>query len=299
MSKTTKLVKLLTWTLRHGANLLNIPIKNDGYISLNDILKNNKFNFCNKNDIMNIIKNDWNNIYNYKIINDNIYIKSNFGHSLKLPDLCLDLNLPFIIYTSDTIEYKLDINTIFVKNISNLKVIKKYIYFIDTSNYKFYIDNSTDTEFEIRNINELFLNATNSLILQFQDININNIWCCGFVVLDETKSNTIVVKNLKNKYSFPKGCKENKEYMIETSFRELFEETGLKFTDIKFNVNIILTEKQKLNMPEVKYFVGYTQNKSIKFNKRELNDSQWLSISDSLNILNNNRIEILKQALEY
>lgn len=289
------LIKLLTWTLRHGAKILNIPINNNGYICLKDLLKNCKFSCYNKNDVMNIIKN--NNIYNYKLINNDIYIKSNFGHSLKLNNLTLDLNLPFIIYTSDEIETTIKSNNIFVKNISNLQIIKKYIYFINVNCNTFYINNSTDISFEAYNSTNINLDVNNCLILEYNKINVNNIWCCGFVILDTNKNNTIIVKNLKNKYSFPKGCKENKEYMVETALRELFEETGLKFNDITFNTDIILSELQKLNMPEVKYFIGYTNVKTITFNKYELNNSCWVSIDEALKLFNNNRINILKQSL--
>ena len=67
--------------------------------------------------------------------------------------------------------------------------------------------------------------------------------CCGIIVFYDNL--TILVKNEKNFYSFPKGKKEKGETDFETAYRELKEETGIKENEIELINNKYIDEISK------------------------------------------------------
>jgi ADP-ribose pyrophosphatase YjhB (NUDIX family) len=57
----------------------------------------------------------------------------------------------------------------------------------------------------------------------------------GGVIVKDGK--VVVVKQQKGTFSLPKGHLEGNERLIDTAYREIYEETGLKKEDLKLLLN--------------------------------------------------------------
>ena len=125
--------------------------------------------------------------------------------------------------------------------------------------------------------------------------------CCGIIVFYDNL--TILVKNEKNFYSFPKGKREKGETDLETAYRELKEETGIKENEIELINNKYIDEIGKDNKYiSVRYFIGILKNKKkLEFeDPEELLEVSYKTIDDVLSISDDNikkrRKEIIVEA---
>ena len=125
--------------------------------------------------------------------------------------------------------------------------------------------------------------------------------CCGIIVFYDDL--TILVKNEKNFYSFPKGKREKGETDLETAYRELKEETGIKENEIELINNKYIDEISKdSKYISVRYFIGILKNqKKLEFeDPEELLEASYKTIDDVLSISDDNikkrRKEIIVEA---
>lgn len=84
MSKEIQLSKRISWLLRHGAEQEGIPIRADGFVSVNSILEHPKFGRdINLRTLQEIAKKDKKQRYTLRQNIDNLWeIRANQGHSM-------------------------------------------------------------------------------------------------------------------------------------------------------------------------------------------------------------------------
>jgi len=135
--------------------------------------------------------------------------------------------------------------------------------------------------------------------------------CSGIVVLRKFNHEyqTILVKTHKGNYSFPKGKLKKKkgETYLEGAKREMYEETGILFSDLEMKKDgddlVMIEEYSDKGNPSVIYFVGLFKNKSIKFkfDSEELESVEWISVKDALKCdrLKQQRKNVLQEALKF
>ena len=75
-NSNTKISKKISFILRH--NLNTIKHTNEGYVQVNQIIK--KVN-CSLEKIKEVVSSDKKNRYNFKTINNSLYIRANQGHT--------------------------------------------------------------------------------------------------------------------------------------------------------------------------------------------------------------------------
>lgn len=131
----------------------------------------------------------------------------------------------------------------------------------------------------------------------------HKIACAGIIVLSQNDNNyeTIVVKS-KTNYGFPKGKREKGETLMQTAFRELFEETGVSNKNIELFQNVSFDEESIKGNVCVRYFVArFIGNKTdLIFDKDELTEVKWMNVCDAYKILKiKNRDKILFNAVEF
>lgn len=97
----------------------------------------------------------------------------------------------------------------------------------------------------------------------------------GVIILNKLGTRILLVLGkTHNKWSFPKGSKENNESIRECALRELEEETGITKDKIKLT-NQYFIDKEYL------YFIGNLNNEKVKLeikDKREIKKVEWKSI---------------------
>src|SRR5438132_9606462 len=122
--------------------------------------------------------------------------------------------------------------------------------------------------------------------------------CVGIIVVD--KSRTILVRTDRGNYSFPKGGRKKGESDLQTAWRELNEETGLKEENVKLLDNFYLDELSDKGKLSIRYFVGELI-KDIKELKccdpEELEFVGWFEFNDALKLdtLKQQRKDVLKK----
>ena len=84
-SKATQLSKLLSFTLRHGALEMKLPIRSDGYVNLDRILQHNKFKQLNitLSDILEVVETNEKKRFEVTDIEGVKYIRAVQGHTIK------------------------------------------------------------------------------------------------------------------------------------------------------------------------------------------------------------------------
>ena len=104
---------------------------------------------------------------------------------------------------------------------------------------------------------------------------------CGAVVFTKIDNviKYVIIKSSEGFYGFPKGHIENNETEIETAFREIYEETGLK---VVFIDGFKTTDQHPIpNKPNVikhiTYFLATYDNQTINYQKEELSDAELMT----------------------
>jgi 8-oxo-dGTP pyrophosphatase MutT (NUDIX family) len=127
------------------------------------------------------------------------------------------------------------------------------------------------------------------------------IGCAGIILINNDM--TILVKSRRGLFSFPKGKTEPGEDLLETAFREVEEETGIKGTQFDLILDLHIEEHNKKGEPIVRYYVGIMKEivTHFTFNHKELQTVGWYNFNDIFamnNELKDERKDILKQVLK-
>ena len=88
----TQCSKYLSWALRHGLEQLNLVPNSEGYVKLSDLIANSDRNLVQE-EIIKIVEECPKQRFGTKIINGEIYIRANQGHSKSIGDLIESDNL--------------------------------------------------------------------------------------------------------------------------------------------------------------------------------------------------------------
>jgi 8-oxo-dGTP pyrophosphatase MutT (NUDIX family) len=144
--------------------------------------------------------------------------------------------------------------------------------------------------------------------VNFKEIG-NQYNCAGIVLFNDDFTKVILGATKKGHFSFPKGKREKGETVIDTAFRETFEETGISCDHIVINDTLMCEYKIKNGIPSpycsVYYFIGKmtvpTNQVKIQFDEDELVDVKWYGIEDAhkLEGLHERRKYILTYATQY
>jgi len=125
----------------------------------------------------------------------------------------------------------------------------------------------------------------------------------GGLVINLKSGKILVVRDQKNRITFPKGLVEAKEKVINAAVREVKEETGIKNLELVEKlgeVKFLYQFQGKLIFKKIIYFLFKTKDQRIKPQNTEIKDALWLSINE---ILKNNPFKnlnpIINKAIKF
>ncbi len=119
------------------------------------------------------------------------------------------------------------------------------------------------------------------------------------------KIEILMIKDRCNKWTFPKGKREEGETFQETALREIFEETGIDGEVVKplskVYYEYYLQNNDKVEK-EVYFYLVHTSSKKIKVQTDEINSAKWLEIDEAIEKQKkygyDNNIQIFKKAIK-
>lgn len=131
----------------------------------------------------------------------------------------------------------------------------------------------------------------------------------GVILLSRELDKIIVLKTHKQHYSFPKGLKLASETSGQGAVRKLYEETGLKSTDVSFldfHVDSVQSESPKKGDSkecDLRYFVGLYRGEPgdiiLSFDDPDIHECvDWRKVSDVLKFSNDEMLQSRKDALQ-
>lgn len=129
--------------------------------------------------------------------------------------------------------------------------------------------------------------STNQLQLQSSYKRIHDdTWRVGMIIYTHTPELQFLLVKSRNygKWGCPKGHINKNENHVECAYREVYEETGIKFQNIDYK-NYIIDRKIKYKL----YIVYISNPNLIKYNvidKHEILDIKWYKWSELKNHLN-------------
>lgn len=115
----------------------------------------------------------------------------------------------------------------------------------------------------------------------------------------------LMIKDRCNKWTFPKGKREEGETYQETALREIFEETGVDGEVIKplskVYYEYYLYNNDKVEK-EVYFYLVRASSKKINIQMDEINTAKWLEMDEAIEKQKNNgydnNIQVFKRALK-
>ena len=126
---------------------------------------------------------------------------------------------------------------------------------------------------------------------------------CGAIVYKKEENKLMFLLVLQNNghHSFPKGHMENGESELETTIREIKEETNLDVdVDLGFRKQITYLIETKNVMKDTVYFVATPITFDLKNQEGEILNCKWLNYEDTINTLEFDNIkEVFNSAYEY
>ena len=126
---------------------------------------------------------------------------------------------------------------------------------------------------------------------------------CGALVLykGDGKAQILILKHrLGGHWSFPKGHVEKNETELETAWREVHEETGIKITFCEnFREMVSYSPKPGVSK-DVVYFLGCAENQTTSMQVEEVSEIKWVDLSSAHEFLTYyNDKQLLKSAKKY
>tara|TARA_Y100000992_G_scaffold30416_1_gene17002 strand:+ start:2330 stop:3283 length:954 start_codon:yes stop_codon:yes gene_type:complete len=284
--------KTITWLLRHGASQENVPIDEDGFITINNLINwlKKKNIHLNKQDINNIVASDKKTRY---LLKDDM-IRANQGHSIKLQiqmDSFKQNNSQLVHAT-----YYDNMESIQKSGLKSMSRNDVHLINIDSKNNKFkMIRQDTDLYVFVNGHNLDLKESTNGVILtpsvppenlitvpayEYKKSN-----CYGFLIFNSNMDKILTVKTPAGHIGFPKGKKDFKnELPLCCAFRELKEETNLDPEDIQVLPGCKSEVNDKDNVPTNYYIAKIRDDNTPVFcNDQDENlQLQWININKLL-----------------
>ena len=287
--------KTITWLLRHGAVEEKVPINEEGFITIPNVinwLKNKKNINLQLEDINKIVDADKKSRY---LLKDNM-IRANQGHSIKIKISMnkYQQNNSQLIHATyyDNME---SINKSGLKSMSRNDV---HLINIDSKSNKFkMIRQDTDLYVFVNGKNLNLRESTNGVILTdfvppenlitVPAYEYKKSHCYGFVIFNSTMDKVLTVKTPAGHIGYPKGKKDyHNELPLCCAFRELKEETNLNPEDIEVLPGCKSEINEKDNVPTNYYFAKIRDdNKKVFCNDKDENLTiQWMKIDNLLGL---------------
>jgi len=126
---------------------------------------------------------------------------------------------------------------------------------------------------------------------------------CGAIVYKKEKDGLkfLLVYQNNGHYSFPKGHMEDGETELETTLREIKEETNLDVlinTDFRISIEYLLSSKNI--MKEAVYFVAIPISYDLKNQEGEIDSCEWYNYEETMNLLEFDNIkEVFEKAYQF
>ncbi len=281
--------KTITWLLRHGAIEENVPINEDGFISINNVIQwlKKKNIHLQVDDINKIVAADKKSRY---LIKNNM-IRANQGHSIKL-EIQMDKfeqNNSQLIHAT----YYDNMESIEKSGLKSMSRNDVHLINIDSRNNKFkMIRQDTDLYIFVNSKGLDLKESTNGVILssfippenlisvpayEYKKSN-----CYGFLIFNSKMDKILTVETPAGHIGFPKGKKNYKnELPLCCAFRELKEETNLDPEDIEILPGCKSEINEKDNVP-TNYYIAKIRNdnKQVFCNDKDENlKLQWIEIN--------------------
>ena len=123
---------------------------------------------------------------------------------------------------------------------------------------------------------------------------------CGAIVYKKENNELkfLLVYQNNGHYSFPKGHMEEGETELETTIREIKEETNLDVlvnTDFRISIEYLLSSKNI--MKEAVYFLAIPTSSDLQNQEGEIDSCGWYSYEDAMNLLEFDNIkEVFEKA---
>ena len=122
---------------------------------------------------------------------------------------------------------------------------------------------------------------------------------CGAVVFTKTGKDIkyLLVQSLDGIYGFPKGHMESGETEVETTLREVYEETNVNIELIDGFRKKVEYKNPKKNdtIKQVTYLLGEFRNQNVIWKSKELSEAYLVTYAEAMNLL---QFENLKYILE-
>ena len=120
---------------------------------------------------------------------------------------------------------------------------------------------------------------------------------CGAVIFDHDK--VLLIKQSNGDWGFPKGHVEGDETEMETSIREVKEETNIDievFIDKKYTISYEISESI---LKEVVYFAAKPLTNELLIQSNEILDAKWLDFNSAIKTITHNRVRnVLKSSIK-
>lgn len=115
----------------------------------------------------------------------------------------------------------------------------------------------------------------------------------------------LMIKDRCNKWTFPKGKREEGETFQETALREIFEETGITGEVVKpldkVYYEYYLQNNDKVEK-DVYFYLVHTKSKRINIQTDEINSAKWFGLDEAVEKQKrygyNNNIDVFKKAIK-
>ena len=281
--------KTITWLLRHGAIQENVPIDENGFITINNLINwlKKKNIHLNRQDINNIAAADKKSRY---LLKDDM-IRANQGHSIKLQ---IQMN-SFKQNNSQLVHATYYNNMESIQNFGLKSMSRNDVHLIniDSLSNKFKMIRQDTDLYVFVNGHELDLKeSTNGVILtpyvppenlitvpayEYKKSN-----CYGFLIFNSNMDKILTVKTPAGHIGFPKGKKDFKnELPLCCAFRELKEETNLDPEDIQVLPGCKSEVNDKDNVPTNYYIAKIRDDNTPVFcNDQDENlQIQWINVN--------------------